>query len=1321
MPTRPLTHLSPHLVLSLFLLLSLGRALPAVQPYEPNIVDPILESWRWRHIERLDGLSFQCMTQDANGVMWFGLRNGVLRYDGQQWRHFRRSDGLQQQIQSIAATADGQLYALTHGKISQFVNDRWKIIFEAGYGHDYTPGQAMAADSSGTVWAATREGLVRIRGQQAELYEPVADGVTTVFVDSADNLWWLGADCSKFQVVPLRQGQFGPAAQRLNFPLYTKNSKRKASLTQTRDGRIWIASHFRGDPLHIYDPRLDTWTHPNPDLVGGHFSCTSMLETRDGTLWMTGHGKLTATKDERRKVYSPSQVRISSLQSALLETADGALWLGEVNGRVSRIDYSDRRCLSYHGLHFQCENAVGRRWFLTEAGTVVSQSIDGDVWEQYDGNDNLIDTPVVMIATRDGSVWAAGSHVGDAAVSRFDGARWDRRVFPKLAFSVSHCSAFETAAGDVIFGSAASSDWDRQCKGGILRYRQANQGWEAEHIPESQAPFRVVGIAETEAGLWFGGPRLFKFDGHTSRNMEAALELPPAWVDHVVSTRDGRRLWVAIGGEGLFEYDGQTRTRYGVEDGLAGNMVSYVCEHSDGTILAATSNGISRFDGDLWQALTLPETFRIDRESGSMYVTASGDIWINRTERAWYFRARAGDVELEPIDSPFLTSRYRPDDRPPDTTIKPLADSSAVAASVTINWTGQDAWLSTPQEDLHYSYRLDAGIWSPFFPRTSHTMSGLTPGRHVFEVRARDRDFNVEPQPASITFSVIPPVWRQGWFILLIGAFLTIIVIMAVYLVRAHEARVTQQLQFDKQQAQQKLAIDESRLAFFTNISHELRTPLTLILGPLEALLVKLTDKDLRTKASLAKRNADRLLQLVNQLLDMRKLQNGKVRFNPTEDDIIRFVCRLVETMQPAAEQKQVKLELQPSVPEFTFSFDPDKLEKILVNLIANAIKFTPEQGRVIVTVEPGEEKVRLTVEDTGVGVPADQLDHIFERFYRAADSSSTLGSGIGLSLAKELVQLHTGTISAVSPANPESAEHPGTRIIVEIPGGVAQDGQLDRQISPEAVESPRVVTARDDAEKTPTVLLVEDNDDMRLYVGSILAGDYRLLEARDGREALALAREAWPDLIVSDIMMPVMDGLALCNALKTDENTSHIPVILLTAKGSEEARVTGLETGADDYITKPFSNAVLLARVSNLLESRRRLRERFSRGTIPDPKEITVTGADESFMQKAMDILEERMSDYEFDVDAFAGMMPMSRSSLYRKIKVLTGLSPSVFIRSMRLKRAAALLETGKLNVSEVAYRAGFLDMSYFGASFKDQFGCTPSQYMSGHRPNTG
>ncbi len=1313
---RSLVNFNLCLALFLFVVLTLTASARAVQPYEPNVADPLLDSWRWQHFKRLDGLSFQCMTQDPNGVMWFGLNNGVLRYNGHRWRHYRRSDALRQQIQSILAAKDGRLYAITAGTISHFTDNQWKILLTVGYGYDYTPGQALAEDSSGTVWAATRKGLVRISDQETALYEPVAGGVTTVFVDSADNLWWLGADGSEFHVVPLRQGQFEPAARRRSFSLYTKNTKRKARLTQTRDGRIWIGSHIGGENLHIYDPNANTWTQMAPEAASHRFTCTDMVETRDGTLWMIGGGRLRAFKDGQWKVYDPPQARISSLQSALLETSDGALWIGNVNGRLSRVDCSGRQCLSYHGLHFQCENAAGRRWFLTEAGTVVSQSMDGDVWEQYDRNDNLIDTPVVIIATRDGSVWAAGSHAGDAAVSRFDGTSWTRQVFAYMGYGISHYSAFETVDGDVLFGNAVAPAMaralGREYGGGILRFRQTDRGYETEHMRKPHAPFRVVGIAETTQGLWFGGRYLARFDGRTSQDMEESLDLSVGWVDHVINTRDGRGLWIAKGGEGLFAYDGHSRTHYSVEDGLASNMACWLCEHPDGTILAATSNGVSRFDGELWQTLTLPEDFYLDRESGSMHVTNSGEIWINSTERSWYFRALADTIPLEPIDSPFITTRYRPDDHPPDTTIIPLVNASSTATSVALTWAGQDAWDSTPPEHLGYSYRIDNGLWSPFFPRTRHTLSDLSVGEHVFEVRARDRDFNVDPHPASVTFAVIPPVWRQTWFILLIGALLTTIVVLAVYLVRAHEVRVTQQLRLAKQQAQQQHAVDESRLAFFTNISHELRTPLTLILGPLETILSKskLTESELRAKVALAKRNAGRLLRLVNQLLDMRKLQEGRLQFKPTEDDIIRFAARATESMRPAAERKQLTLEFCSSAAQLTASFDPDKLEKILVNLISNAIKFTPEHGHVTVTVKPGDKKVELTVEDTGVGVPANQLEHVFERFYRVDDSSAVPGSGIGLSLVKELVHLHSGTLSAESPANAESAEHPGTRFIVKLPAAL-----LRADIPTEPVESAQAeALEEDDAENTPTVLLVEDNEDMRLYVGSILAEGYRLLEATDGREALALAQKAWPDLIVSDIMMPVMDGLELCRTLKTDENTSHIPVILLTAKSSQQAQIAGLETGADDYIVKPFSGDVLLARVRNLLESRRRLQERFSRSTILDPKEITVTSADEQFLQKAMDVIEKNIGDHEFDVDAFAGLMPMSRSWLYRKIKALTGQSPSVFIRSIRVKRAAALLETGDFNVSEVAYQVGFLDMSYFSACFKDQFQYTPSQYMN-------
>ncbi|HUV64699.1 MAG TPA: ATP-binding protein [Sedimentisphaerales bacterium] len=526
-------------------------------------------------------------------------------------------------------------------------------------------------------------------------------------------------------------------------------------------------------------------------------------------------------------------------------------------------------------------------------------------------------------------------------------------------------------------------------------------------------------------------------------------------------------------------------------------------------------------------------------------------------------------------------------------------------------------------------------------------------------------------------------------------------------LAHAHAIHVTQQLQFEKHQVQQQLELDESRLHFFTNISHELRTPLTLITGPLETIITKLTDGVLKDQAQLAKRNADRLLQLVNQLLDLRKLQAGKLQLQLTDDDIIRFIKGIVTSLQSAAEQKQLNLLFASSVPHLTTSFDPDKLEKVLVNVVSNAIKFTPKQGCITVTAEPSNAQIQLTVEDNGVGIPTHQLERVFERFYRVDDHGQTTGSGIGLSLARELTQLHGGTIAVESPVQLHDPTRPGTRFTIRLPlhlPNVALPAHTHSHQQDDAVDS----------EAAPTVLLVEDNEDMRYYIGTILTNEYQIQEADNGRKGLELARRHLPDLIISDVMMPEMDGIEFCRTLKYDENTSHIPVILLTAKGSEAAQVEGLETGADDYVVKPFSQAVLLARIANLLESRRRLQDRFQKDLVVQPQTITSNPVDERFLNRALEIVETHQADYEFDVDIFATCMHMSRSTLYRKTKALTGQSPSLFIRSVRLKHAAVLLKTGQYNVSEVAYQVGFLDMSYFGACFKEQFHCSPSQYMA-------
>jgi len=745
-----------------------------------------------------------------------------------------------------------------------------------------------------------------------------------------------------------------------------------------------------------------------------------------------------------------------------------------------------------------------------------------------------------------------------------------------------------------------------------------------------------------------------------------------------------------------------------MEDGLASNMVTYTMAHPDSTLWAATDAGISCFDGNQWQTLAFPASFNLNRESGSLRVSEDGAVWVNCATRDWYFRAldpNLADLALD--DHPYFTTRYRLDKIPPDTEIDFSLEQIQPASPTRISWTGRDAWSITPKGQLFYSFRMDQGAWSAFSPETMYTWFNLPSGRHTVEVRARDRDRNIDPTPAQVTFTVLLPTWRQPWFLLLIGSLVLAVVVLIVRLVKAHEVHITQQLQFEKEKAQQQLEIDESRLAFFTNMSHELRTPLTLITGPLESILAKLNDSELREKLLLVKRNADRLLQLANQLLDIQKLETGKLELHLKMNDLVGFVSGIVASLQPATTGKQLTLSHETTLSELMVAFDTDKLEKVLVNLISNAIKFTDKGGKITVTTHVRDSEIQLTVEDNGTGIPTDQFDKIFERFYRVDREGQTPGTGIGLSLARELVELHGGILRVESPINPSDHIHPGTRFIVKIP--------LDQL---KATKTEGITSDQEDAEQEtdapPTVLVVEDNDDMRHYVGSMLTQEYRLLEATNGQQGLQLAQLNTPDLIISDIMMSEMDGIELCRTLKNDERTSHIPIILLTAKGSEAAQVEGLETGADDYVIKPFSQVVLKARLANLLESRQRLQAHFQRNPFIPPQKITSNPFDERFLKRALDVVKAHLDDYDFAMDAFSSQMHMSRSTLFRKIKALTGQSPSVFIRSVRLKHAAELLKTGHYNVSEVAYQVGFLDMAYFSNCFKKQFHCTPSQFMN-------
>ena len=534
-----------------------------------------------------------------------------------------------------------------------------------------------------------------------------------------------------------------------------------------------------------------------------------------------------------------------------------------------------------------------------------------------------------------------------------------------------------------------------------------------------------------------------------------------------------------------------------------------------------------------------------------------------------------------------------------------------------------------------------------------------------------------------------------------------------------------------------------TRDRFFANISHEFRTPLTLILGPVNSMLARRKEKIKHHELSMIQRNAQRLQRLINQLLDLSKLEAGGMRLQARPENIVALLNRIAQSFESQAKLKGIAWHFHSEPDEITAYVDKEKIENIFFNLFSNAVKFTPKGGSVnvecrILNAELGSDsgvpkskignqksEIMVTVSDTGIGIPPDRLDKIFDRFYQVDDSYTreNEGSGIGLALTRELVVLHHGKIEA------RSEWHKGTTFTIYLPLGrehlkpeeiiselAAETSEIDATatvaeifVTDEATPASKESSRR---KALPIVLVVEDNRDMRDYMLTCFASDYRVIEAVDGEDGFMKAVAKIPDLIISDVMMPRMDGFELCARLKTDERTSHIPVILLTARAAAEDKIGGLETGADDYIIKPFDIKELCVRAKNLITQRRKLRERFSREVVFRPQDIAITPPDEKFMQRAMEIIQNHIADADFNVEYFCKMVGMSRMQLHRKLRALTDKSSGEFVRALRLKRAAELLSQHFGNITQVAYEVGFNNPSYFAECFRRQFGELPSEY---------
>jgi signal transduction histidine kinase/DNA-binding response OmpR family regulator len=631
--------------------------------------------------------------------------------------------------------------------------------------------------------------------------------------------------------------------------------------------------------------------------------------------------------------------------------------------------------------------------------------------------------------------------------------------------------------------------------------------------------------------------------------------------------------------------------------------------------------------------------------------------------------------------------------------------------------------------------------WSGWTTETQRDFTNLSEGDYIFHVKGRNIYGKISNE-AQFAFTILPPWHRTWWAYLFYGLAALGIVGIIVQWRSRHLRKEKETLENIVKERTRELAekteqlqeMDKQKSRFFANISHEFRTPLTLIKGPVEQVLSSQENSLSKEDEIMIKNNANRLLRLVNQLLDLSKLDADNLQLNLVEGDIFEFLRAVSSAFSSHAEQRNIKYYVQVPAHKLYTMFDHDKMEKIVYNLLSNAFKFTPDNGEIKVNAFYNNGLLKIEVSDTGIGIPQDQHQFIFDRFYQT-DNSSTRekeGTGIGLSLTKELINLMKGEIKV------ESRLGRGSKFIVTLPAPspvLPQRGRETETQLPDGEETRKlgrmkgVEVSLNSAEKREIseasslregigdrlfILIVEDNTDMRNFIRKQLENDYSILEAPQGKEGLKMAKKEIPDLVITDLMMPQMDGMEFCKKLKTDEYTNHIPVIMLTAKAGQEHKVEGLKTGADSYLTKPFDHKELRAIVNNLIQQRKQLREKFSREIILQPRDISITGMDEQFLKKVEHIIEQNLPDEKFGIPQMQNALAMSKTQLHRKMKALTNQAPGEYLRHYRLRRAAQILSQQGGNITEIAYEVGFGSLSYFTRSFKELYNQSPSEYAS-------
>ena len=1306
----------------------------------------------------------QCIFQDKKGWMWLGTSQGLSRFDGYRFVNYLHNSEDTSSLSGnlvrvIFEDSKGKLFIGTeNGGLNVFDREKERFIHPYENHPEFKSKElsvnTIAEDTKGELYIGTDRNLLKVDnsghlikvsplpGEQAKSFE--GSFIRMVQFDNSGNLW-IGTNNGLFLYHPDSN-----SIEEVYLPVLNKKSKEVFEVFKDDDGLLWIGTYSNG--LFIADPEKKSFYHLS---LGPYYERTETIRSISkgilGDYWVGTRGGLYVYSKTRgvtgffRHDDRDSRSLANNSVLDIFHDAHGETWIGTRGGlnllAKSKQVFRNFSALPNDSHYLNCSiiyafwmDEKERIWVGTEDGGINVYDPEKGTFEYLmvqANNTNSISQNCIkaFLDDKKGNLWIGTFWGGIDVLNLKTGKISHYQHSPDNQHSLSDNRVWALClddAGGIWVGTSLGIDRFNPETGSFI------------HFPRLAQNIQVNWISiDSDRNVWIGTTDEVIIYDPENDNVIRYNERSRSFLED-----SEKRYWIATRDKGIALYSkSEGAVKYYQEhDGLSNNDALCILEDNNHDLWISTSNGLSKFDTDKKQFLNFMSRNGLRNDQftyGAAFKADNGELLFGGL--AGFNMFNPHNILTDELHVPLVFTELRIFNRPvpikddKDAILKKsISETSHLVLKYdqnvfTLEFAALDFINSASSLYSYYLEGFDKGWNEPSTSRTT-TYTNLNPGDYILRIKRMLPGNPSSYEELMLNITILPPFWMTWWFRCLI---MFLIAVLAYSLIRfiINREKIKNELVFERIKARNLHELDMLKLRLFTNISHEIRTPLTLILGPLEKLISKkVPDEEISSHLALVYRNTRQLDRLINQLLDFRKLETGNLKLELTQDDMVRLVSEVVQSFQEYAKEKQITLEFHTLKKKLVAIFDPDKVETILNNLISNALKYTKEGGMISVHLslvfshddensfnnQPDKQIIEISVKDTGQGISDTNIEKIFTRFFRVDSKNESSGTGIGLSLVKELVKMHKGNISVLSKPGKGSKFTLHLPYETQLPGEVSgtteeilTDNSYGTDISSPSDELPEESNAQ-------IMLIVEDNPDVRYFIRSHFDSVYKVYEARNGQEGWDVAIKIIPDVIISDILMPDIDGYEFCKRIKKDERTSHIPVLLLTALHSKEHELEGLSLGADDYITKPFDISILQTKIENMLQARRSLKEKYTSEMILKPSNITISSPDERFLRKAIEVVERNISNSDLDIEQFAIEMSVSRMQLYRKFNALTNMTVKEFVRSIRLKRAAQLLLEKKMNITEIAYSVGFKDLSHFRKCFHQEYGMSASEFIS-------